>query len=65
MKKDVLRLRDEKVHRLTVEFKVRQCILNGLSELANSAKEIVVGTEMDIRPEWWSCIRSRPNNLGL
>ena len=49
--KDVLRLRDEKVRRLTVKCKVRQCILNDLSELANSAKEIVVGTEMDIRPE--------------
>ena len=64
-KKDVLRVRAERVRRLEVKCKVQVCILNGMKDLANRAVQVIVGQEMTVQPSWSSFLRSRQNNLGL
>ena len=65
VKKDVLNLCAEQARRLKVKTDVRRCIFNGMRELANRSKTVVVGLEMSVRSEWWEYIHSHCNNLGL
>ena len=51
--------------RLELKSKVRHCILNGIKELADCAKNVSVGKEMDVRPSSQSYMQDQPNNLGL